>query len=256
MDSLYPWKRKKKKKKKKKCQRKGREQKRQEQSGLRERHKGKLGRSGENVRLLSALMLAALLACTLGAPVEIEPSDSPAGDTSGEEEQTSTPPLLSNSEFWVSIISQIEGLIKELGEEDGFQETAFSLDRYKISSLPAKCTSSKKEVCLRWMAEGLETFMVLLKHMEKEHPDSTKFAEVRTGSRGLISKVKEEMGKPGRVKVLTSLQEEQLLQCFNNTDAFHKRMTTLAILQQLHDFLCDGKRAIRQIERARYYKVA
>lgn len=52
---------------------------------------------------------------------------------------------------------------------------------------------SLQEVCLRCIAEGLETFMVLLKHLEKEHPNNSNFSEVRDGSRGLISRIKEEV---------------------------------------------------------------
>uniref|UniRef100_A0A3B4TVE0 Interleukin-6 n=1 Tax=Seriola dumerili TaxID=41447 RepID=A0A3B4TVE0_SERDU len=187
--------------------------------------------------LVSAVMLAALLLCGLGAPVEIEPTNSPAGETSGEEEGMPTAPL-SGSQVWDLIINQLE--------EDGFQVTESSLVKYKISSLPAKCPSSNKEVCLRWVAEGLETYMVLLKHVEKEYPNSSSLSEVGNNSQGLISQIKEEMGKPGKVKVLTSLQEEQLLQHINNPDVFHRRMTTLSILQQLRQFLCDNRRKIRQ----------
>uniref|UniRef100_A0A3B4TVI3 Interleukin-6 n=1 Tax=Seriola dumerili TaxID=41447 RepID=A0A3B4TVI3_SERDU len=194
--------------------------------------------------LVSAVMLAALLLCGLGAPVEIEPTNSPAGETSGEEEGMPTAPL-SGSQVWDLIINQLEGLIKEVSEEDGFQVTESSLVKYKISSLPAKCPSSNKEVCLRWVAEGLETYMVLLKHVEKEYPNSSSLSEVGNNSQGLISQIKEEMGKPGKVKVLTSLQEEQLLQHINNPDVFHRRMTTLSILQQLRQFLCDNRRKIR-----------
>lgn len=41
--------------------------------------------------LLSALMLAALLQCASGAPVEDSSTDGPAGDASGEEEETDSP---------------------------------------------------------------------------------------------------------------------------------------------------------------------
>ena len=50
-----------------------------------------------------AAMLAALLLCALGAPVEFQPTDSPAGDFSGEEQEV-TPDLLSASPIWGLII--------------------------------------------------------------------------------------------------------------------------------------------------------
>ncbi|XP_071356758.1 interleukin-6-like [Trachinotus anak] len=208
-----------------------------------------------NARLLSAVMLAALLLCALGAPVENEPTDSPAGDLSGEEEeQPSSAPSLSKTAFWDLIVNLIEGLTKEF--QDELQATDSSLNNYKISSLPANCpgSNSNKEACLRWMAEGLETYMVFLKYVEREYPNTSSLSDIRQFSGYLMSQIKQEMSKPGKIKVLTSSEKEQLLKDIDHPHAFNRKMTALSILRQLRDFLCDGKRKIHQGEMSKYQK--
>ena len=66
-----------------------------------------------DVYVLSAVMLKALLLCALGAPVENEPTDSPAGDTSGEEEPVPSD-LLSASPIWDSILGTTSHHQKEV----------------------------------------------------------------------------------------------------------------------------------------------
>ncbi|KAF0024745.1 hypothetical protein F2P81_023547 [Scophthalmus maximus] len=169
--------------------------------------------------VLSAVMLAALLLRALGAPVEGEPTDSPAGDSSGEEELVPSD-LLSASPVWDLIIGATAG-------------------------------HQKEEACLRRLAEGLHTYMVLLEHVEREYPGSSILLHAKYYSRQLVDLIKKKMKSPGQVTVLTSSQEEQLVQDINNPDSFHRRMTGHSILQQLHDFLREAKLAIRKREKSR-----
>ncbi|XP_035477094.2 interleukin-6-like [Scophthalmus maximus] len=197
-------------------------------------------------------MLAALLLRALGAPVEGEPTDSPAGDSSGEEELVPSD-LLSASPVWDLIIGATAGHQKEFEDEFPQGVKYHFLENYKVSSLPAKCPSSNfsMEACLRRLAEGLHTYMVLLEHVEREYPGSSILLHAKYYSRQLVDLIKKKMKSPGQVTVLTSSQEEQLVQDINNPDSFHRRMTGHSILQQLHDFLREAKLAIRKREKSR-----
>ncbi|XP_019946148.1 interleukin-6 [Paralichthys olivaceus] len=205
--------------------------------------------SKHNADLSSAAMLAALLLCALGAPVEYEPTDSPAGDFSGEEQEV-TPDLLSASPVWDLIIGVTAHHQKEF-EDEFQQEVKYRfLNHYKLSSLPADCPSANfsKEACLQRLAEGLHTYMVLFKHVEKEYPSSSILLHARYHSGALIGLIKEKMRNPGQVTVPTSRQEQQLLQDMDNPSTFHRKMTAHNILRQLHNFLRNGKVAIRKRE--------
>ncbi|XP_062266281.1 interleukin-6 [Platichthys flesus] len=205
--------------------------------------------SKHNADLPCAAMLAALLLCALGAPVEFQPTDSPAGDFSGEEQEV-TPDLLSASPIWGLIISVTARHQQEF--EDEFQQEVkyHFLDHYKISSLPADCPSANfsKEACLRRLAEGLHTYMVLFKHVEKEYPSSPILLHARYHGGALIGFIKEKMRNPGQVSVPTSSQEQQLMQDVDSADNFHRKMTAHNILRHLHDFLRNGRVAIRKKE--------
>ncbi|XP_039977788.1 interleukin-6-like [Xiphias gladius] len=205
-----------------------------------------------NFFLISALMLAARLLCTLGLPVENEPTESPAGDTSGEEEMVPSD-LLSASPIWDSILGTTERHQKEFEDEFEKEVKYHFLDYYKISSLPASCPNSNfsKEACFQRLAQGLHTYMVLFKHVEKEYPGSLILAEVRHYSGLLISLIKGKMRNPEQVTVLTGSLEEQLLKDIDNPDTFYRKMTAHSILRHFHDFLRDAKRAIRKRERPR-----
>ncbi|CAB1454022.1 unnamed protein product [Pleuronectes platessa] len=205
--------------------------------------------SKHNADLPRAAMLAALLLCALGAPVEFQPTDSPAGDFSGEEQEV-TPDLLSSSPIWGLIISVTARHQQEF--EDEFQQEVkyHFLDHYKISSLPADCPSANfsKEACLRRLAEGLHTYRVLFKHVEKEYPSSPILLHARYHGGALIGLIKEKMRNPGQVTVPTSSQEQQLLQDVDSSSNFHRKMTAHNILRHLHNFLRNGRVAIRKKE--------
>ncbi|XP_044028136.1 interleukin-6-like [Siniperca chuatsi] len=204
-----------------------------------------------NAYLLSAVMLAALLQCAPGAPAEYAPTDSPAGDSSGEEEEEERPSeLLSVSKELELILGATKRHREEF--EDEFQtEVKYDfLRHYTVSSLPASCPYSNfsKEACLHRLAHGLPIYRVLLKYVEKECPSSRIPSEARFYGGLLISQIKEKMKNPEQVTALTSSQENKLLKDLDNPDTFHRKMTAHSILRQLHYFLVDGKRAIKKRE--------
>ncbi|XP_042362890.1 interleukin-6-like [Plectropomus leopardus] len=205
-----------------------------------------------NAYLLSAVMLAALLLCAPGAPLEDAPTESPAGDPSGEEELDSSD-LLSNLEVWDKILPTTKRHEQQFEDEFQNEVKYHFLDHYKISSLPAYCPPSNfsKEACLHRFVSGLLTYSVLLMHVEKEYPGSLICSEVRRFSVILINQIKEKMKNPERVTAVTSSQEAQLLKALENPNTFHRKMTAHSILQQLHYFLLHGKRQIAKRERTR-----
>ncbi|KAF3707540.1 Interleukin-6 [Channa argus] len=205
-----------------------------------------------NVHLLFAAILAALLLCATAAPTEKASTDSPAGEPSGDEEVEPTD-LLSASPVWDLVLGITKCHVKIFENEFENGVKYHILDHYKISSLPPRCPASNfsKEACLQRLAEGLQTFSVLLKFVQREYPTSQTITIVKNYSESLIRLIKEKMKNPERATVLTSSQEEQLLRNIDNPDAFHKKMTAHSILRELHTWLVDGKRAIIKREKPR-----
>ncbi|XP_040910207.1 interleukin-6 [Toxotes jaculatrix] len=206
-------------------------------------------------KLNAYLLSAAMLLCALGAPVENELNNSEAGDTSGEEsrEGTSEGELLSNSEVWRLMLGMTVRHQQEFeGEFQNVMKYRF-LDNYKVPSPPSKCPKSNfsKEACLHRLAEGLYTYMVLLKYVEKEYPNSSILSVVRHHSGSLMELIKGKMRNRELVKPLDSSQEEQLLKELDNPDAYHRKMTAHQILRQLHHFLRDSKVEIAKREQSR-----
>ncbi|XP_058475695.1 interleukin-6-like [Solea solea] len=201
-------------------------------------------------------MLAALLLCTLGTPIANESGDSPAGDSSGEEEEEEvmvTYDLLSVNQVWDFIIGATARHHKEFEEEFQNAVKYHFLDNYRFPSLPADCPNSNftMEACLERLAEGLSTYLVLFKHVESEYPNGSIVLEVRPQSVKLINLIKGKMRNPKQVALLTLDQEEQLLRDIYNPSPFHRKMTAHSILRQLHNFLLDGRVEIRRRERRR-----
>ncbi|XP_049459106.1 interleukin-6-like [Epinephelus fuscoguttatus] len=205
-----------------------------------------------NAYMLSAVILAALLLCAPGAPVEDAPTDSPTGDPSGEEE-VAAPDLLSASPVWDSILGATKRHEKQFEDEFQNEVKYHFLEHYKISSLPAGCPSSNfsKESCLHRLVQGVLKYTVLLKHVEKEYPGSLICSEVRYYGGLLVSLTKGKMRNPDQVTALTSSQETQLLKDLDNPSTFHRKMTAHSILRELHIFLLDSKRQINKRERLR-----
>uniref|UniRef100_UPI0037E92B47 interleukin-6-like n=1 Tax=Semicossyphus pulcher TaxID=241346 RepID=UPI0037E92B47 len=206
------------------------------------------------LNVLSAVTLAALLLQVVhGAPVEVDATDSPAGDPSGEEGED-TSDLLSASNVWDMIIGVTDNNKREFEAEFKNQVKYHVLEDYKISSLPESCPYSNlsKEACLHRLVQGLFKYKVLLKLVEKEYPSNSKnITDARYNCDILVSLIKEKMKYPERVTELTSSQEEQLLKELDGPNTFQRRMTARSILLQLRNFLTEGKRAIRRREMTR-----
>ncbi|XP_045915112.1 interleukin-6-like [Micropterus dolomieu] len=201
-----------------------------------------------NAYLLSAVMLAALLQRAPGAPVVDAPTDTLAGDTSGEEGETRSD-LLSTSPVLTKVLATTQRHKEEF--EDEFRDVQYLfLDNYKPSSLPENCPKSNfsKEACLHSLAHGLLIYTVLLKFVEKECPNSLIPKEARVDGGYLISLIKGKMRNPEQVTALTSSQEEVLLKGLEDPDTFHRKMTAHSILRQLHYFLVDCKRIFNKME--------
>uniref|UniRef100_A0A3Q3S1L3 Interleukin-6 n=1 Tax=Mastacembelus armatus TaxID=205130 RepID=A0A3Q3S1L3_9TELE len=194
-----------------------------------------------NAYLLSAVMLGALLMCAPGAPVENATTESLAGETSGEEEGKPPNQL-------AAVLMSILGVTQQHKQEfqKEFVNMGYETDDYKIASLPAVCPrfNFSKEACRHRLVEGLSKYSALLKHVEREYPNSSILSQVKHKVGPLIQLIKEEMRNSEGVTVLTGSQKEQLLKDLNHHDAFHRKMTAHSILEQFHIFLVEGKRAL------------
>ncbi|XP_054462475.1 interleukin-6-like [Anoplopoma fimbria] len=197
-----------------------------------------------------AVML--LLLHASGAPVEDVPTDTPAGEPSGEEEVWPSD-LLSASPVWLSVLDATRRHKKEFEDEFHNVLKYHFLENYKVSSLPVGCPHSNfsKEACLHRLAQGLLIYTALLKHVEKEYPGSLICSVVKYNSGLLINMSKDKMRNPEQVTALSSSQEAQLLRDLDSPDAFQRKMTAHSILRQLHHFLIDSKRAITKKEKTR-----
>ncbi|KAM7384148.1 hypothetical protein PAMA_011476 [Pampus argenteus] len=202
---------------------------------------------------LSAVMLAILVLCVSGSPVRDERTESLAGVPSGEEEVVASD-LLSASKVWDSIIGATKHHKQEFEDEFKANVEYNFLEHYKTSSLPAGCRPNSNlsmEACLCRLAQGLHTYLVLFKHVEKECPGSLILLQTRYQSSFLINLIKEKMRHPERVSALNKSQEESVLRELDNPNTFHRKMTAHSILRQLHMFLVDGKRAVIKREMRR-----
>ncbi|XP_042292073.1 interleukin-6-like [Thunnus maccoyii] len=202
-----------------------------------------------NAYWFSAVILAALVLCATGAPVTDATTENPAGDPSGEEDVVASDEL-SDSQIWDSILGATKRHKKEFEVEFKNEMKYLFLEHYKTSSLPAGCPLSNfsKEACLHRLVSGLQTYKILLKHVEKEYPGSLILTEARYYISHLIDLIKGKMRHPERVSALTSSQEQQLLKELDNPNTFHRKMTAHCILRQLHYFLRDGKLALKKRE--------
>ncbi|XP_041665406.1 interleukin-6-like [Cheilinus undulatus] len=196
--------------------------------------------------------MAALLQSALGAPTEVLPTESLAGDPSGEEVE-STSESLSSSDLWGLILSVTNNHSEEFEAEFNNQVKYHMLEDIKIPSLPMSCPISNfsKEACLNRLVNGLFVYNVLLKHVEKEYPNNYKISETRANCGQLVNLIKRNMKHPERVIELPSSQEEQILQDINSPDTFQRKTTAHSILFHLRNFLLQGKRVIRKRENTR-----
>ncbi|XP_073319614.1 interleukin-6-like [Pagrus major] len=204
-----------------------------------------------NAYWLSAVMLAALLQCAPGAPIDGALTDNPAGDTSGEEWETERP-----TDPLIALLKTVLEAIKNHRKEFETEFTPFGYDvlnQYNIPSLPANCPPSNfsMEALLHRLLQGLPVYTVLLKYVEKEEPNSQVPSTFRQNSDSLKQRITEKMRHAVQVTPLTSSQEEQLLRDINSSDTFHRKMIAHSILYQLRIFLVDCKNAISKKEMLR-----
>nr|XP_020462438.1 interleukin-6-like isoform X2 [Monopterus albus] len=224
-----------------------------------------------NAYLLSAVLLAALLPSAPGAPVENITTESVEDDFSGDEMGPSdllgtpeAPPGNTTTNatgvglgptdllvtYWCGILHPAEEHHKALNEAD-FTHIGVNYN-YEFPSFPTACPNSNfNEACLHLLVEGLNTYAVLFKHVEKEYSNNAVLMAVKNYSPHLISLIKRKMRDPENVTMLTSSQEEQLLKDIDNTDTYHRRKTANSILMHFRNFIVDGIRPILQIEKKR-----
>ncbi|XP_055368955.1 interleukin-6-like [Betta splendens] len=196
---------------------------------------------------LSAVMLAALLLCARGASIGHAPADSPVDDASGDtlEEPTEAPTEEHNNVF-APAVSSAEQCVKNFAAEFHLVEPFVELNNYKSSQLPTDCPSSfSKEACLKSVVEGLQTYIVLLKFVESQYANNVTVSHTKRHTENLKCNLVQMMKNPQRVTVLSSSQEEQLL---NGTqsykDLFSRKMAANWILKELHEYLKCSKRNI------------
>uniref|UniRef100_A0A3Q2X3U4 Interleukin-6 n=1 Tax=Haplochromis burtoni TaxID=8153 RepID=A0A3Q2X3U4_HAPBU len=189
-----------------------------------------------NVHVFSAVMLAALLLCASGAPIE---DGSVAGDFSGEETEEAEMSTVKPFNIWRSLFDSAQEYEKFEHHFQTLENRDQALDSHTPASIPKHCniTKFRKETCLQTLAKGLLIYSVLLKHVEKEYRGSLNFSD--------ILKVKFTI----KVTPLTSSEEEQLLKEVNSPDPYHSKLNAYSILRALKAFLSEGKRAVCRMEK-------
>ncbi|XP_037120324.1 interleukin-6-like [Syngnathus acus] len=203
-------------------------------------------------QILAVGLLAFLVLRANGAPLTEATTVLPLSDTSSEEE-TAPSDLLTSAHVWDSVLGTAKEHQKAFDDEFQNNVKFHLLEHYKAPQFPANCPSSNfsKEACLHRLAQGLSTYMILLKHVEKEYPGSRILSEAKHYSELLLYNIKQKMKKPEEVTGLSSNEEESLLRSLYHPDAFHRKMTAHNILRKLYIFIVDGKRALSRKERRR-----
>uniref|UniRef100_A0A3Q4GPU1 Interleukin-6 n=1 Tax=Neolamprologus brichardi TaxID=32507 RepID=A0A3Q4GPU1_NEOBR len=195
-----------------------------------------------NVHVFSAVMLAALLLCASGAPIE---DRSVAGDFSGEETEEAEMSTVKPFNIWRTLFDSAQEYEKFEHHFQTLENRDQALDSHTPASIPKHCniTKFRKEVCLQTLAKGLLIYSVLLKHVEKEYRGSLNFSDI------LKVKFTKKMKNSNQVTALTSSEEEQLLKEVNSPDPYHSKLHAYSILRALKAFLSEGKRAVCRMEK-------
>ncbi|XP_061123090.1 interleukin-6-like isoform X2 [Syngnathus typhle] len=203
-------------------------------------------------QILAVGLVAFLVLPANGAPLTEATTVLPSSDTSSEEE-TAPSDLLTSAHVWDSVLGTAKEHQKAFDDEFQNNVNFHLLEHYKAPQFPANCPSSNfsKEACLHRLAQGLSTYIILLKHVEKEYPGSKILSEAKHYSELLLYNIKQKMKKPEEVTGLSSNEEESLLRSLYHPDAFHRKMTAHNILRKLYIFIVDGERALRRKERQR-----
>ncbi|XP_049606696.1 interleukin-6 [Syngnathus scovelli] len=204
------------------------------------------------MQILAVGLLAFLVLRANGAPLTEATTVLPSNDTSSEEE-TEPSDLLTSAHVWDSVLGTAKEHRKAFDDEFQNNVEFHLLEQYTAPQFPANCPSSNfsKEACLHRLAQGLSTYIILLKHVEKEYPGSKILYEAKHYSELLLYKIKQKMKKPEEVTSMGSKEEESLVKSLYHHEAFHRKMTAHNILRKLYIFIVDGKRALSRKERRR-----
>ncbi|KAJ0055027.1 hypothetical protein NL108_008749, partial [Boleophthalmus pectinirostris] len=191
------------------------------------------------------LMVAALMDPAVAAPVDL-PTEAPSGE--GGEGATD---LLSDSPVWRALLDATHRHKQEFDKEFKGSIEYLHLDNFNIVSFPEDCrnTSINMEGCLKRLVRGLIVYQVLLKHVEREYPESEGLPNIKYFCNLLISAARQKMRKPDAVKTLSKNQEDSLLKEVAHSDTFHRKMFAHNILRKLHEFLRDTQVNIKRRER-------
>ncbi|XP_034016294.1 interleukin-6-like [Thalassophryne amazonica] len=220
--------------------------------------------SRSNMSLISVLLLSAVTFAALGGSPYDTPTDSQAGDPSGEEAER-PPGLLSASPRWGSVITTIKNQKSEL--EKGFPNMRDYLLNDGVFTAPEGCPSKNvsmtnglrghrgqsfdsgpsfvQDSCLRRLVKGLQKYKVLLKHLETECSCKATLSSIDM----LVPLITEKLENSTRVKPLSKAEKQQLLKEVNSHDVFQRTLSAYIILHHLCEFVIDGQRAIDKNER-------
>uniref|UniRef100_A0A3B4BKS2 Interleukin-6 n=2 Tax=Periophthalmus magnuspinnatus TaxID=409849 RepID=A0A3B4BKS2_9GOBI len=200
--------------------------------------------------LYAALLSVLLMVAALMDPVAVAPLDLPTEAPSGEGDTGATD-LLSDSPMWRTLLDATHQHKQEFNREFTGSIEYLHLDNFNIVSFPEDCrnTSINMEGCLRRLVRGLLVYQVLLKHVEREYPNSQVLPNIKYFSSLLISATRQKMRKPDAVKALSRTQEDSLLKEVDHFDMFNRKMFAHNILRKLHEFLRDIQVSIKRIEK-------
>ncbi|XP_017276828.1 interleukin-6-like [Kryptolebias marmoratus] len=206
-------------------------------------------------------LLAAVTLCVSGAPLQDALTDGPAGgESSGEEVEevkveverggvetsnlTGPGDILENWKQGIAPISERHE--KEFNEEFQGNVNYTSLQNYTRPSFPTT-NFSKKAYCQE-LAQGLLTYLVLLKHVEKEYPKSSVLPGLKGRISLLVTQFKAKMRKRERAEEPTGTEQEALLRELDHPDTYTRRLRAHSVLASLRNFLVDGKRLFQKWE--------
>ncbi|XP_072303216.1 interleukin-6-like [Eucyclogobius newberryi] len=189
--------------------------------------------------------MVVMMNCAAGAPTDL-PTEAPSGEW-----YEGTTDLLSESPVWKSLLDATHQHKQEFDNEFAASIAYLHLDNFNIVSFPEDCqnTSINMEGCLRRLVHGLLVYQFLLKHVEREYPNSEVLPNIKYFCSLLISATRQKMRKPDAINPLSRGQEDSLLKEVQHPDTFHRKMIAHNILRKLHEFLRDTQVNIKRRER-------
>uniref|UniRef100_A0A3Q2ZIA9 Interleukin-6 n=1 Tax=Kryptolebias marmoratus TaxID=37003 RepID=A0A3Q2ZIA9_KRYMA len=176
-------------------------------------------------------LLAAVTLCVSGAPLQDALTDGPAGgESSGEE------------------VEEVKVEVERGGvETSNLTGPGDILENWKQGIAPISERHEKEAYCQE-LAQGLLTYLVLLKHVEKEYPKSSVLPGLKGRISLLVTQFKAKVGPRRTANKRGTFSQEALLRELDHPDTYTRRLRAHSVLASLRNFLVDGKRLFQKWE--------